>query len=352
MSGYLALLGSSFEFFCLVILDLERFALAGQPHWDELEATLQRLENDPDRGFHDLAAAQRFHYLYQRAASDLGRLASFSAETSLRRRLEGLVARAYAELHSAREARDTRWRPLVWLLETFPRTFRRHAGAWWLAVAVTLLGSVVGAFLVAADPEAKASLLPFGHGEMNPSERVAKEEAGRSKGLANRRSSFAAELMANNIRVSLKAVAFGLTWGIGTLAILFYNGVILGGVMLDYLRAGEGLFLAGWILPHGSTEIPAIVLGGQAGLMLARGVIGWGARVPLGRRLRAIAPDVATIIGGLALLLVWAGIVESFLSQYHEPVLPYWLKITFGVANLAILGAWLFLCGRGPTPED
>ena len=26
-------------------------------------------------------------------------------------------------------------------------------------------------------------------------------------------------------------------------------------------------------------------------------------------------------------MLVWAGIVESFLSQYHEPVIPYWLKI-------------------------
>ena len=44
-----------------------------------------------------------------------------------------------------------------------------------------------------------------------------------------------------------------------------------------------------------------------------------------------------TLIGGVAVMLVWAGIVESFLSQHHEPVIPYWLKIAFGLGELAVL---------------
>ena len=36
------------------------------------------------------------------------------------------------------------------------------------------------------------------------------------------------------------------------------NGVILGAVMVDYIHAGETLFLTGWLLPHGAIEIPAI----------------------------------------------------------------------------------------------
>jgi uncharacterized membrane protein SpoIIM required for sporulation len=136
-----------------------------------------------------------------------------------------------------------------------------------------------------------------------------------------------------------------MTYGIGTIVILFYNGIILGLVGLDYILAGQLVFLLGWLLPHGSIEIPAILLAGQGGLVLGHALIGRGDRAPLGRRLRAVGGDVMTIIGGVAVMLVWAGFVESFLSQYHEPVIPYWLKIAFGLTELG--GLCWFLGTRG-----
>ncbi len=57
-------------------------------------------------------------------------------------------------------------------------------------------------------------------------------------------------------------------------------------------------------------------------------------------------PDVVTLCFGAALMLVWAGIVEAFLSQYHEPVLPYAVKIAFGLVELAVLAWYLFVSGR------
>ena len=69
--------------------------------------------------------------------------------------------------------------------------------------------------------------------------------------------------MVNNIGVSIKAMALGMTWGIGTLIILFYNGVILGLVAVDYIIDGQTIFLLGWLLPHGVIEIPAILIGGR-----------------------------------------------------------------------------------------
>jgi len=132
---------------------------------------------------------------------------------------------------------------------------------------------------------------------------------------------------------------------------LFYNGVILGIVGLDYLRAGEAKFLLGWLLPHGSVEIPAILLAGQAGFVLAGALIGWGERTALQARLRSVAADVVTLISGVALMLVWAGIVEAFLSQYHEPILPYLLKITFGTVELAALFLFLAMAGRTENQE-
>jgi hypothetical protein len=53
-----------------------------------------------------------------------------------------------------------------------------------------------------------------------------------------------------------------------------------------------------------------------------------------------------TLAGGAAVMLVWAGIIESFFSQYHAPVLPYSLKITFGLVEFAALCFFLAIAGR------
>lgn len=93
------------------------------------------------------------------------------------------------------------------------------------------------------------------------------------------------------------------------------------------------------------------MIAGQAGFILARALIGQGTREGLRTRLRLVTPDLATLIGGVALMLVWAGIVEAFFSQYHEPIMPYWVKISFGTVELAVLTAFYVYCGRKPeTP--
>ncbi len=331
-----------------VIIDLERFVSAERGYWDELETRLDALDQHGSRdGGLDLAAAERLHYLYQRAAGDLARLDTFSSERDLRRTLGALVARAYAEIHSQTgRGRAFDWRsPWRWLAGTFPRTFRRHLAAFWLTVAITLLGMGFGAFAVAIDREARTATMLYGHDRMTPSERVAEENEDRGEHLAGHKASFSGYLMANNIGVSIKALALGLTWGVGTVIVLFYNGVTTGAICFDYIHDGQGVFLAGWLLPHGSIEFPAILLAGQAGLVLGGAIIGWGRRVPLRQRLTAIRADLVTLIGGVAVMLVWAGIVEAFFSQYHEPVLPYWLKIVFGTAELICLTFFLSLAG-------
>ena len=189
-------------------------------------------------------------------------------------------------------------------------------------------------------------LMPFQHLRGTPTERVAREHAEQGKRLHDRKARFSGMLMTHNTRVTLTAMALGMSWGIGTLVLLFYNGVILGAVAMDYILAGQTTFLFGWLLPHGAVEIPAILVGGQAGFVLAGALLGRNERRTLASRLRAAAPDVVTLCFGAALMLVWAGIVEAFLSQYHEPVLPYVVKIAFGCVELAALTWYLFWAGR------
>jgi uncharacterized membrane protein SpoIIM required for sporulation len=334
-----------------VIVDLQRFLEKEEPYWSELEATLDLLERRVERRL-DVEEAKRFYYLYQRASSDLAKLNDFPLEPLIRQNLESIVARAYSEIHEVRE-KPHRFSPVSWFLTTFPQTFRRHIKAFYFVVIVTLIGATFGAFAIQFDPDSKRVLLPFAHLQGDPSERVAYEE-GRTNDTRVRTgmASFSSYLFTHNTRVSIFTLSLGMTWGIGTILMLFYNGVILGAVACDYIFAGEATFLVGWLLPHGAVEIPAILIAGQAGLVLGRALIGWGTPLSVKLRLRHVMNDIVTLIFGVAILLVWAGIVESFLSQYHEPILPYWLKIGFGVTEVGLLSLFLARSGREQEADE
>ena len=326
-----------------MILDVARFTKAERPYWQELDSTLRRLDEDPGASM-SLAETERFHYLYQRSSADLSRLSTFSADPDLREYLESLVARAYAEIHETRERRGP-GSFKKWFLSTFPRTFRKHILAFQLSLAITVAGTAFGAAALHFDPDSKPVIMPSSHLMESPAERVAREEKAKDDRLSGHKGSFASQLMTNNIRVSLFAFGLGITWGLGTVIVLFYNGVILGAVGADYIQAGQTKFLFGWLMPHGAIEIPAILLAGQAGFMLASALVGWGDRTPRRARMGAISKDLLTIAAGASVLLVWAGIVESFFSQYHEPVLPYAVKIAFGCIELFALFFFLMRAG-------
>jgi uncharacterized membrane protein SpoIIM required for sporulation len=327
-----------------MIINLKKFIAEESPYWNELEAALDNLEKRPELRL-SLSKLKRFHYLYQRASGDLARIKTFSAEPSTRLYLESLVARAFGEIHEIRE-KPHRLAPLHWFFSTFPQTFRKHVFAFWICLAVMLVGSAFGGFVVVVDPGSKEVLLPFSHLLGDPSERVAREESAEEDRLEGSKTSFSSYLMTHNTKVSIFTFALGLTWGIGTLIMLFYNGVILGAVILDYILADETLFLLGWLLPHGVIEIPAIILAGQTGLVLAGALIGWGKPISLKMRLRKISGDLVTLIFGVAVMLIWAGIVEAFFSQYHAPIIPYGAKIGFGVLELILLVLFLTRSGR------
>ena len=321
-----------------MILDLARFVESERPQWTALEKTLDWLESDPQRAL-SLTDLERFHLLYQRVSADLGKVATLASEGELRAYLEGLVSRAYTEIHETRER--LRFRPWRWISAEFPRAFRRHLRAFQLSVALTLVGTAFGSLALRIDSEAKSVIMPFEGLQVTPAERVAREQRDQGKQLAGRKGRFSAELMTHNTQVALMTIALGMTFGFGTLVMLFYNGVILGAVAYDYVHGGQTVFLLGWLLPHGVIEIPAILLGGQTGFVLAHALIGWGSRISRAERLRAVSRDVVTLAGGIALMLVWAGIVEAFLSQYHEPVISYGMKISFGLAEAALLTLFL-----------
>ncbi len=329
-----------------MILDLKKFIESEKQYWDELEVIIE----DRKQGIKFSAERlKRFGYLYERASGDLVKMSSFSGERELRIYLESLVARSYAEIHS-HGSRKIKFRPFYWLFFVFPNTFKRNINAFLLAVTIFLAGGLFGGVAVLTDSAAKDAMIPrqFGHLYQSPKQRVEEEERtdrqGRKKLKDGAAPLFAAQLMVNNIKVSILALALGMTFGIGTIVVMFYNGVLLGAVVAEFCSAGFTAFVTGWLLPHGAFEIPAVLIAGQAGFVLAGCLF-----KPSGsrrRELRRKTGDLVTLIGGIAIMLVWAGLVEAFFSQHHEPEISYSVKIFFGICQLLVLIVWLVLSDR------
>ncbi len=333
-----------------MILDLQRFQAQARPRWSNLESLLSALECRPDRRL-DAAEAEQLQELYAQAASDLNRVTHGALAPELRQYLERLVARAYAELYYAPPTRSEIWQPRRWLriFTAFPETFRRQFRYFALAVLITILGCALGGLAVRYDPTSVDVLLPADY-LRNPGERVQKEEQGKNKNPypAQIEAAFSAELIKHNIQVAMLAAALGVTFGIGTALLLFENGVLLGAVAVRYAQQGFGLFVTAWLLPHGAFEIPSILIAGQAGFYLARLLL----RRREDRNARQSIREWLVLVGGLALMLVWAGFMEAFFSQHHAPVLPYGLKITVGAAELVLLTLYLLVVGRRKTGAE
>ena len=327
-----------------MILDLQRFQAQGRPRWEKLESLLSQLEARPDRRLKP-AEAELLQELYAETAADLNRVTHGALAPALRQYLERLVGRAYAELYYAPPSGSQLWNPRRWLrvFTAFPEAFRRQARYFALAVLVTMLGGALGGFAVRYDPASVDVLLPADY-LRNPGLRVRQEEKGQNRHLdsAQTEAAFSGQLITHNIEVSLLAAGLGVTFGIGTALLLFENGLLLGAVAVRYTQQGFGLFVTAWLLPHGAFEVPSILIAGQAGFYLARLLL----RRREDRNMRESMREWLLLVAGLAMMLVWAGLMEGFFSQHHAPVLPYDFKIAVGAAELVLLTFYLALIGR------
>jgi uncharacterized membrane protein SpoIIM required for sporulation len=143
--------------------------------------------------------------------------------------------------------------------------------------------------------------------------------------------------------------ALGITFGVGTMAMLFYNGVPLGALAMQYHQEGLDTFFWAWILPHGIPELTEVAVAGGAGLLIARGLWLPGRR----RRRDALIAEARTaaalVLGGMP-ILVLAGLIEGTISQLHEPVLPYAVKLVFAVLVGTGVYYYLLTAGRERLP--
>lgn len=334
-------------------VDLNHFLTTRRPRWDRLSTLLDRVDK---RGLGSLSydEVSEFFALYRLVSSDLNLAQTRTGNPALLEYLEGLVGRAYASLAVPRRTNILAawWRILR---HDFPAAIRAERHAMGLSLLALLLGVILGFALTYARPSAAEVFLPPEQLAQSPSARVAELEAMEATGggrikSADQNLAFGTFLFTHNIRVTVLGFALGLTFGVGTAVVLFYNGAMVGSLAALYFSDGVLKFFLAWVGPHGAVELPCVVMGCGAGLMLARTQYRWN-HGSVASQLREIRPRLVHLLVGVSSLLVIAGMIEGGFSQINEPTIPYSLKITVAVAVFALLLAYLFWIPVRPGDE-
>lgn len=315
-------------------MELAEYVETRRPRWATLERLLDRAEREGLAKL-SLSDARQLSRLYRAASSDLLWVRARAGAADVSGYLNDLVGRAYALTYPGKRVR------LGDLGRFLSRGFPALLAKEWRTFAASLLvffaGFGFGWVGMMFDPEAAPYLVPAQHLTLDPAKRAADEAASDGARVGDQ-AAFASFLFTHNIQVAFLAFALGVTAGIGTVVMLFGNGVLLGALAWVYASKGLLGWFWAWILPHGVPEITAICIAGAAGFMLARGQV---APRGLSRRqaLRREAVSAVKLLMGTLALFVLAGLIEGTISQIHPPRLSIAFKLGFAaVVGLGVYG--------------
>jgi len=312
-----------------------------QATWAELEMLVARIEGD---GLQELSPedTSRLPTLYRATLSSLSVARAISLDANLLAYLEGLSARAYVATYGAKRA------PLAavetFVRHTFPAAVRAARKKVTLSVLVTLLGVVTGLVLTRNDVTRFYALVPEAQAQgRGPSSTTQELRAVlyHHGSTSDMLVGFAMFLFTHNAGVGMTCFATGPAAGIPTILLLFSNGLLLGAFAALYGERGLGLEFWAWILPHGVTELLAVILCGAAGLVVAEGLLYPGPQT----RLQALAQhgrQAAVIVMGAVLMFFVAGLIEGIFRQVVQAVE---VRLVVAVASAA---AWAVYFGRAP----
>jgi uncharacterized membrane protein SpoIIM required for sporulation len=322
------------------VLDLPStaFRREREASWKELDLLLAKIEAS---GIRSLTARELsdLPHLYRTALSSLSLARSISLDRNLVDYLESLATRGYFGVYGPpRRLASTLAR---FLLQDFPAAVRAHRWHVALAAAFLLAGAAVGWTMVGRDPDLFYSFVPDelaqGRDPGSSTEMLLSSVHGTDGGAA-----FATMLFTHNARVGILVFALGFAAGVPVFLLLVQNGVILGAFMaLFHSRGLLGEFMA-WVLPHGVTELLAIVFCGAGGLVLAHRLLLPGTR----SRLDALAAggrQAGTIATGAVTMLVLAALLEGIFRQAVQDLSQ---RYAVAAATSLFWIAYLALAGR------
>lgn len=260
---------------------------------------------------------ERLDELYRRTTIHLARVSTRTRDQQLINYLNQLTAAAHSLIYLP--PRESVWKGAArFVTEGFGRAVVRHWRLHVLSAVLVIAGGLIGYCAASADPLTAHALWPAEDVRQPGSTpeqlrsvlRSGRDQEGGAKFL------FASLLFQHNFKVGLLAMATGVLASVPTVFLMLFNGMLMGVFVAIHYQAGIRSEMWAWILPHGITEIGAIILCGGVGLMLGQAVVHPGSRSRKHQLLEA-GREAARVCLGVGGMLVCAAIIESYVRQSH-----------------------------------
>lgn len=308
-------------------MDVRQFIQNHREDWKQLEEMTARL-NKSKRAITGERITQ-FYRLYQKAAQNLSYSQTYYPNDEVTQYLNGLVSSSHNLLYKDQVSSIKQIRYF------FSTKFIGLLLEQWKFVLVAMflfvIGAIGGFLSVASDPLHIYSILPAEIAQgVNP------DQLGNNDGAVNS-SVMSASIMTNNIQVAILAFAGGITFGLLTVYLLIYNGIMIGALAALFWHHGKSYDFWAFIVPHGMIELTAIFIAGGAGLLM-----GYKLFVPgpfsRGRQLKEQGKRSVQLLLGTIPLFVIAGIIEGFITPSTLS-----LETKYIVAFLTVIGFILYI---------
>lgn len=309
-------------------VNVQHFIQQYKKVWSELDELLIQFERK--KRTVEATDIDRLSHLYKTASAHLAYAQTYYPNDEVKIVLNQLVSRAHHVLHSEQ------WKTSHRLGDFFKRHFVQmlvdRKGFILAALLLFIVGGFAGFFAVWTDPMNLYVVLPPEISHAVDPHRVGE---GHDQ-LAN--ATFSSEIMVNNIRVAILAFVAGITFGLLTIYLLVYNGLIIGALAALFWHSGMSYVFWAYILPHGIIELVAIFIAGGSGLYLGYRMIHPGPFTWKYRLLRTVKESALLLLGTIPLFVI-AGLIEGYITP---STLSLEAKYIVAFATLIALGLYIW----------
>jgi len=297
-----------------------RFIAQNKEKWLESETLLQSPVKDPEK----------LSNLFTQVVDDLSYSRTYYPNRSVRVYLNKIARQYFSIIYSHRQGKRNQFKSF-WLDE-LPQVIIYCRKQLLVSLFVFLASFSIGAFSSYKDPRFVSTILGEDYVAMT------KENIGKGDPMAVYKKMHQVDMFlgitVNNLMVAFRTYVSGIFLAIGSLALLLYNGIMVG--CFQYFFVSQGLFvesaLSIWL--HGTLEISSIIIAGGAGLTLGSGLIFPGTYSRLQSFQRSAMRSLKLMLG-VTPIFVLAAIIESFLTRYTD--VPAFLKVVIILLSACLI---------------
>lgn len=241
--------------------------------------------------------------------------------------LNSLASQAHQKIYITKK--ESKNKIISFWRDEFPLFFRQYHKTLLYAFLIFMSAVIIGAVSTLNDDTFIRLILGDGYVNMT----IENIEKGEPMAVYKSGSNIGTFLgiTINNIRVAIIAFALGVFFSVGTIYVLFSNGIMLGAFITFFYNYGI-LEKTSTVWLHGTIEISVIVIAGCAGLVMGNSFLfpkTYSRRVAFMKG----AKDGLKILVSTIPFFIIAGFIEGFITRYGEQMPSF---LAYGIIFLSL----------------